>query len=360
MKQPMVCITGGHLTPGLAVIEEIQRRNLSWKLVFIGRSHAFEGGGSPTYEERLVKSLGAVFYALVTGRFQRSWSPFTFFSLLKVPIGVIQAFLFLLRYRPTVVLSFGGYIALPVVIAAWVLKIPVITHEQTEDLGLANRIIARFARRVLLAQESGVPLRHTLFDPPAQSSFAVDTKHPLLYITGGSTGAQSLNALVFAIIAELVKTYTVIHQVGVSDVSKARLVKESLSQDLRSRYMVAEYFDHLDLAWIYLHASLLIGRAGANTTAEAAALGVPAVFIPLPWAAGNEQTRNAQKLASHGMAVVLEQDNLTGEALLHHINDMMCTIGQYKKAAEAVAKQYPRNGAANVIKEIERIIPVFS
>lgn len=356
MKQPIICITGGHLTPALAVIEEVRRRSLPWKIVFIGRSHAFEGGGSPAHEKRLVGALGVVFHALITGRLQRSWSTLTFLSLCKVPIGFVQAVVLLLRYRPTVVVSFGGYIALPVVAAAWIVGIPVFTHEQTEDLGLANTIIARFARRVVLARETGVPIRRALFEPPAKPSFLVDTKHPILYMTGGSTGAQTLNALVFPLVAKLLQTYTVIHQVGASDVSNAQRVKDSLSQHEQPRYVFADYFDPPDVAWIYRHASLIIGRAGANTVAEAAAIGVPALFVPLPWSAGDEQAKNARRLAGAGMAVVLEQKNLREEALLHHIRDMMHVIHQYKKAAESVAKTYPRNGAYTVVKEIERIV----
>ena len=130
MKQPIICITGGHLTPALAVIDEIKRQKLLWKLVFIGRSHAFEGGGSPAHEERLMRAFGIPFHALLTGR----QGP----SMWKFPIGFFQSFFLLASYRPKALLSFGGYIALPVAIAAWVLRIPIVTHEQTQDLGFAN------------------------------------------------------------------------------------------------------------------------------------------------------------------------------------------------------------------------------
>lgn len=336
MKQSTICITGGHLTPALAVIEEIKRQGFRWKMMFIGRREAFEGGGSPTQEERLVRALGVPFHALTTGRQGR--------SLFKVPVGFFQAFLLLVTHRPIAVLSFGGYVALPVVIAAWILGIPVVTHEQTENLGLTNRIIAPLTRRVIFARDCGIPIRRALFHPPTRPSFPIDTARPILYITGGSTGAHSLNALIFPIVFELVKTYTVIHQVGSGDISKA---------PLHGRYVVAEYFDVSDVAWIYNHASLVIGRAGANTVAEVAALGVPALFIPLPWAAGDEQKKNATKLASAGMAVVLDQKTLTGDSLLTYIRDMMRTIHPYKKAAEVVAKLYPLDGTKKIVDVLQ-------
>jgi len=348
MKQITLCITGGHLTPALAVIEEIMRQNSNWNLLFIGRSHAFEGGGSPTQEERLIRAFGIPFHALFTGR----QGP----SLWKFPIGLFQSFFLLASHRPTAVLSFGGYIALPVAIGAWILRIPIITHEQTGGLGLANKIIARLAWRVIFSSESGMPLRRALFNPPEKPSFTVDTKPPILYVTGGSTGAASLNALVYPLIAELTKTYTVIHQVGSGGVSEALRVQESLSLEAKRRYVISDYFDESNLAWIYRHCSLLVGRSGANTVAEVAALGVPALFIPLPWSAGNEQMNNARRLVKEGMAVVMKQKKLASGILIRQIDEIMQTISQLRKAAGTVAKMYPHSGAEKVVTSIRSML----
>lgn len=332
MKQVTVCISGGHLTPAIAVIEEIRRQKLPWKIVFAGRRTA--------HEERLVRALGVPFYALTTGK----WG----FSFWKLPIGLIGALILLLSYRPSVVLAFGGYVALPVAIAARFLGMPVITHEQTESLGLTNRIIALFARRVLQAREIGIPIRLELFTPPKRPSFSLDLSKPILYVTGGSTGARSLNAFLFPIVYQLVKTYTVIHQTGAIDISNT-------PDGHGSSYIAAEYFDAVDLAWIYHHAVLLIGRSGANTTAEAAALGIPALFVPLPWAAGDEQMKNAQKLVGQGMAVVLDQKTLTPELLRSRIEEVMRSIGHYKKHAQAIAQQYPRDAAKKIVEELAKL-----
>lgn len=337
MKQITLCITGGHLTPALAIIEEIRRQNLDWKMLFIGRSHAFEGKESPTQEKRLIQAYGIPFHALFTGR--------QGFSLWKFPIGFFQSFFLLASYRPAAVLSFGGYIALPVAIAAWMQRIPIITHEQTGGLGLANSVISRFARRVMFSNTSGVPLRRALFHPPEKPSFPINGKFPILYVTGGSTGAASLNALVYPVIAELTKTYTVIHQVGSGDTSRWPVAV--------GRYVVKQYFDTEDVAWIYAHAALVIGRAGANTTAEVAALGVPAFFIPLPWSAGREQMNNARVLEREGMAVVVNQEELSSGDIVSKIKNIMEHIDTYKKSAEKVAKVYPRDGAQKVVNIIK-------
>lgn len=338
-KEVTICICGGHLTPALAVIEEIRRQNLPWNIVFIGRRHAFEGGGAPAQEERLLSGFGVPFYALTTGRGR--W-------FLKALIGFFQAIHVLLVRRPTAVLSFGGYVALPVVTAAWVVGIPVIIHEQTEDLGRTNSITAYFARRILFARDTGIPFRRALFHAPARPSFTIDADRPILYITGGSTGARSLNALVFPIVSELIKHWTVVHQVGAADMNT---VKEQ-----SNRYVFAEYFDVSDVSWIYHHAALVIGRAGANTTAEAVALGVPAIFIPLPWSAGGEQTKNAQRLERAGTAIVLDQKTLTPDTLISRIKTTMESITLMRKRARIVAKTYPRDGAAKVVQVLQGMV----
>lgn len=348
MKQPIICITGGHLTPALAVIDEIKRQKLLWKLVFIGRSHAFEGGGSPAHEERLMRAFGIPFHALFTGR-QGT-------SMWKFPIGFFQSFFLLASYRPKALLSFGGYIALPVAIAAWVLRIPIVTHEQTQDLGFANAIIARLAQRVFLAREIGIPMRSALFHPPGQPSFPIDSKLPLIYITGGSTGAQSLNAFVYPNIGELIRHNCVIHQVGIPGLEAALRVKEALTKTMRSRYIIASYLDTGDLSWVYHNAVLLIGRAGANTVAEVAALGLPALFIPLPWAAGNEQSLNAARLEKSGTAVVVNQHALTPPSFLTHVIELMQHLDSYRSSAKRVALVYPRSAAGLIVDEVARCI----
>lgn len=334
-----ICITGGHLTPALAIMEEIQYRSLPWRIVFLGRSHAFEGVRSPTQEERLVRALGASFHALETGRGRGVW---------KVPLGIFQSLLLLSRYRPAAVLTFGGYVAFPVATAAWILGIPVLTHEQTGALGLANRIIARFAHVVLRAETCGVPLRRSLFFARERPRFSVDESRPILYITGGSTGSQTLNALVFPIVSQLTRSWTVIHQVGVVDRQRIPALTHS--------YVAAEYFDTADLAWIYRHAALVIGRSGANTVAEVTAMGIPALFVPLPWSAADEQRENARFLQRAGAAVVLEQETLTPDALLARITETMSSVREMRRRARAAAATCRRDGAQNVVQALCEVV----
>ncbi|MBI5620298.1 UDP-N-acetylglucosamine--N-acetylmuramyl-(pentapeptide) pyrophosphoryl-undecaprenol N-acetylglucosamine transferase [Candidatus Gottesmanbacteria bacterium] len=356
MNHPTIIVTGGHVTPAIAVIEELQEKNPDWQIEFIGRTESFESGGSPSYEATLMREMGIPFHPIIAGKLQRPWTIYTLLTVVKIPVGIMQAMLLILKFRPQIVLTFGGYVAIPVVAAAWVLGVPIVTHEQTQGMGFANTFIMRLAWRTFHARDIGVPIRKTLFRPPARPSFAIKRNRPLLYITGGSTGAISLNTLVFPLICELIKSFTVVHQTGWSDRERAQKVREALPVDVRDHYITADYFHGWDVAWLYRHVSLLIGRSGANTVAEVAALGVPSLFIPLPWSSRGEQDQNAQKLVQAGSARVLAQQGLTDMILLSHITDMIKHREALKHRALEVARIYPRESAREVAREIERIV----
>lgn len=355
MKKLRICITGGHLTPALAVIEEIHKTHPDWTMMVIGRRQVFEGEDVVSQEERLVRAAGVPFYGLTTGRLGRDWSLLSFLSLVKIPAGFAAALRILIGDRPNLILSFGGYIAFPVVLVGAILNIPVITHEQTSELGFANRIIARLAKRVLLAHDIGIPLRRALFltSHSSKPSFIRETRLPIVYITGGSTGAQSLNALIYPLLPALCTSFLIIHQTGERNSEEARQVRDALGSEIRNNYVALGYMDVRELSWVYRHASLVIGRSGANTTAEVSALGVPALFLPLPWSAGGEQQKNAHVLADQGMAVVLDQQTLSGDLLLKHITAMMHDIKRFQQAAAIVSAHYPRGAASIVVTTIE-------
>jgi len=290
-----------------------------------------------------------------------SWQ--TIPSILKIPVGCIQALWYCIREKPSLIVSFGGYVALPVAIAGWLCRIPVITHEQTLVPGLANRIIARIARRVCVtfpetlprlpkgkAVITGLPMREGLFTPPKKSPFVLDREHyPMIYVTGGGTGAQSLNRLLFPILPELLKKYTIVHQVGDASLVEAQIIHNE-------RYIVASYFSLTTVSWIFAHAALVIGRSGANTVMELAALGKVALLVPLPWSGGGEQQENAAWLVQNGGAVVLKQAELTPQILEHTIKATWANLASFQQRADACAQHIPRDGTKRLVREIEHIL----
>ncbi len=370
MNHPItLVITGGHVTPAIATIEAIRQSHPNWRLIFVGRKYSLEGTKVLSEEYRLIHDLGVSFVPITAGRLKRDLGIGTFFSLFKVPVGFAQAFIMLLRKRPDGILSFGGYVALPVALCAKLLGIPVITHEQTTRPGLANRIIARIATRVCVSfadttamlpktsrvEVTGLPIRSAVLTPPKASPFAVDSDTPVLFVVGGSTGSVSINTAVFAALEKLLSRYTVLHQVGRLSVEAGDKAARALPQSLRKRYIHKAFFTAEEYSWALHHSALIVGRSGANTVSELALVGAVAVLIPLPWSAGNEQFHNAKVLEKAG-SIILEQRQLTAASLIAAIDAIMATMTQRKEQAKALAATAPHDGAIRLMKTVSEVL----
>lgn len=344
-----ICISGGHITPAAAVISNLKDRKIA-DIFYVGRKTTIEGDPTPSAESVVIPNMGIKFYAIRTGRLQRKFTRYTIPSLIRTPVGLTSSLLILSQERPDLVISFGSYVALPVVIAAWILGIPSITHEQTVKGGLANRIIGRFAKKIALSWPesrsffpeeksiiTGNPVRKEILNLKRKR-----TSRPVIFITGGNQGAHSINEIIVEIIEDLLKSYEVIHQTGGSQKFKdfemlnARVSR--LPRRLKNRYRISKWFNSDELVPIYERASLLVGRSGANTVSEVAALGIPALFIPLPWAGGDEQDKNARMLEQLGAALVLPQERLSPKRLFAGIKNMIDKLDEYKKGTKRAKK----------------------
>jgi UDP-N-acetylglucosamine--N-acetylmuramyl-(pentapeptide) pyrophosphoryl-undecaprenol N-acetylglucosamine transferase len=343
-------ITGGHITPALSVIDSIQDHYPDWKIVFVGRKVALEGSTSQSEEYRLITERSIPFISITAGRIRRFLSIGTILSILKIPIGFIQAIIIVSREKPDCILSFGGYVGLPLVIAGWMQRIPVVIHEQTAVVGLSNRIASWFATKICVSMAqtkiqfskqkvvvTGLPIRASIFHPPQTPTVVFPKGKPIIYITGGATGAQSVNELLYPIIGKLVTRFVVVHQVGRSWISKAKKVRLGLRGDKRGRYIVCPYMDENNHAWFLQHAALFVGRSGANTVAEVGVVGIPALFLPLPWSAGNEQYFNAKVLEDAHKAKILDQKLMTPQLLLSEILTCYENRNTYKKEIVSVS-----------------------
>lgn len=369
MKNIVIC--GGHFSPALAVIENLQKKR-GYRIFYFGRKQALEGDSAGSLEYNLLTKKNISFYSIVTGRLQREFTIHTIPSFLKFPVGLIQTFVLLLVIRPKIVVSFGGYVALPVCFSARILGIPVITHEQTYYVGLANRIIARFAQVLCLSFTdtkniprgvntilTGNPIRTSIFtDKGKKIENFGDKKLPLLYITGGNLGSRSINEAIGKILPSLCVKYRVLHQCGNADNSEdfkylSRL-KNSLEANFRQNYNLVEHIEPSEAGPVYKDASLVIGRAGANTVNEILAFGVPAIFIPLPWAGQNEQEKNALLVESVGLGEIIRQSELTAGFLLDKINSMIGRIAAYKQNSQRGKSVIRVDGAEQIVKLIDK------
>ncbi|MCL4382387.1 MAG: UDP-N-acetylglucosamine--N-acetylmuramyl-(pentapeptide) pyrophosphoryl-undecaprenol N-acetylglucosamine transferase [Patescibacteria group bacterium] len=366
-----IIITGGHLTPALSVLPKL--RENGWQIIFLGRKYALEGDKTLSTEYRVIKELGIDFVSLTTGRLQRNFSRYTLSSLLKIPLGLIQSFYYLRKYKPNLILSFGGYLALPVAFAGWFLRIPIVTHEQSAVSGLANDLIAKVADKICLSWEktttglpagkvvyTGNPLRKEIFTPTADNfQNLFNEKLPLVYITGGNLGAHVLNEAMIAILPKLLEKYQIIHQCGETktyeDYEKLLSFVSSLPPHLQKRYVLKKYIDVKDVGWVLNRADWVISRSGANIVTELAALGKPAILIPLPWAGQNEQLENARLLEKAGTAVIFPQKDLKTENFYKAIELFSKNLDNYRINARAAQKIINFNAADKLVDVVEEV-----
>lgn len=310
--------TGGHVFPGLAVLRVLEEK------IGPGKLSVAWYGSTKGMERRILENEGVPFRGIPAGKLRRYFSVNNLVDTLKVLAGFFAALFLLAKDRPKVLFSKGGYVTVPVVYAAAVLRIPVVTHESDTDPGLATRLNSRVARKILLSYEAtracfsgvlkerlvvtGNPVRPEVLrgdGPHFRRVFGVPEGRPLIVVLGGSLGARQFNDLFEPILDRLAQEATICHQRG----SRPPLRADGPGYFSRPLFG-AEYPDLLAAA------TVVVARAGAGTVSELAATGCPAILIPLS-AAGSrgDQLRNAAVLAEAQAAVVLDPESVTPESL---------------------------------------------
>ena len=325
--------TGGHISPALAVVDRLRRVTML-EPHWVGSARGFE--------RQAAEDAGIPFYAIRTGKLRRYLAIETLADVIRVPAGVVEAVRLLRRLKPDVVFSTGGFVSTPTVVAARLAGIPSLTHEQTASIGLATRINARFVDIIALSYSSnssirtrrnsrvivtGNPVRPSVMSGQRAkllSLFDIPSDVPILYVTGGAQGAHALNEVVIKALPELIEDVAIVHQCGPQsgngDHAIAVELRESLSPAERVRYYPVQRVGD-ELAHIYAAASMVLGRAGAGTVAEMAALGLPSILVPLPGA--DEQVKNARILADAGGALLIRQDDLTPDVLVKAVRSLV-------------------------------------
>jgi UDP-N-acetylglucosamine--N-acetylmuramyl-(pentapeptide) pyrophosphoryl-undecaprenol N-acetylglucosamine transferase len=377
MKIPVkknLIITGGHFSPAWATIHELQKKS-HWQIFYLGRQTSSSHTPNPSDESQLIPTLPQVkFIPLTTGRLPHKLTFHSLIDLLKLPLGFLQSLYLLLKLKPHLVLSFGGYLSLPVIFNAWYLRIPTIIHEQTTSVGFANQIASRFAARIAVSFKSslkhfppkkttltGNPLRPEIFksNPSYLNKLKNLTPRPIIYITGGNQGARDLNLPVIQSLPQLLKTYSIIHQVGDHQLQhhswqQINQIQKSHPQ-LAKYYLAQDYFSPDQIGTIFSLANLIISRSGANITTELAALGKPAILIPLPTSHHQEQLKNAKILAQTDLAEIIEEQNLSSTSLINLINHMSTNLKTYQSHAPQAKKLINPHAAQELVTLIEQV-----
>lgn len=322
MSSPKILImaggTGGHIFPGLAVAAQL--KEMGWEIVWLGTAERMEAQLVPKhgYPIQFINISGVRKNGLL--------------RLLKAPLQIVKALMQAMKVireeKPDLVLGMGGYASGPGGIAAWLCGVPLLLHEQNAAPGMTNRILARFAKKVLTAFPAvfggiaaieqkvelvGNPVRSDLV---AELPRAVNLDAPLnLLIIGGSLGARVLNEVVPKAVAELGFSVNIWHQCGKGNDEAMQGSYPELPE-----LKVAPFID--DMAEVYRWADLMICRAGALTVAEVAAAGMPAIFVPLPHAVDDHQTKNALWLVENGAAKLLPQRDFNSASLAGILSEL--------------------------------------
>lgn len=334
-----VLLTGVHLTPALELVKQLKKDDTKWKISYIGHHQ--------TKNTHLKHSLSPLInsdhlFFIPCGKFNRHQFLNTIFGIPLTIIGIIKSYLIISQLKPNIVVSFGGYVSVPVVIAAWLKSIPSLTHEQTLTTGLSTKINSFFVNKIALS----FPLKNT--DLPPQKLVVTGNllrtdilnRHttanfknlnssplPLLYITGGSQGSAIINQNIEKILPQIYSSFNIIHQVGTLDLDHYQQLQKRYPS-----YYAVEYVGPDDLGWIFKHAHLVISRSGANTCQELAALNKNCIVIPLPGSSHNEQLKNAHWLKNNTYAcLIINQDRLTSQYLLKSIQKISRQKDKTKK-----------------------------
>jgi UDP-N-acetylglucosamine--N-acetylmuramyl-(pentapeptide) pyrophosphoryl-undecaprenol N-acetylglucosamine transferase len=354
--------TGGHVFPGIALAQAFSTRNPESEILFVGTGNAFE--------QRVFSTTPFAHTAIsvegIKGRgvFQKLR------AVAKIPSGVVAAIGILKQFGTQLVIGVGGYSSAPVVIAAWLMGIPIVIQEQNLIPGMANRLLSRLAKQIHTSfaetrpgfsknkvRVSGNPVRQELISVSEESENTktqenADSGCFTVLICGGSQGARAINRAVLEALPLLIKDQRIslIHQTGEIDESDVKDAYSSLGISAR----VKAFFN--DMAVQYAQANLVICRSGATTIAELTAVGRPALFIPYPYAADQHQRLNAELLVQAGAAEMILESELTGAKLAERLH-FLAVHPEILAKMGARSKAFGRPGAAtDIVDDCYRLI----
>lgn len=354
-----IVITGGHHNSALVIANGLRKKG--YEIIWFGHKHTMRRDPSVSAEYKEVTKNGFHFIDLQTGKFYKNFSPLEFVRLI---FGVFQSFWYLLKFRPALIVAFGGYLTVPVILVGWFLRIPSVIHEQTTSAGLANRVVSLLVVKIFITWPSskkffppkkttliGLPLRKSILQARKKNFFG--NQLPTIFVTGGKQGSHIINKSVEQILDELLKEFNLIHQVGgvvkTGDLKRLKRKKDLLPPYLSKHYYLKDYFFEKEQGGAFKTADLVISRAGAHTVYELATLGKPAILIPISWSVNDEQTKNAKILQKYDLVEILPENQLSGQKLLAMIKKFFLAKEDYTKAIIQVQKLIHKDAANKLI-----------
>lgn len=358
--------TGGHVYPALAVAQALCKKDPGTEILFVGTRRGLE--------QDLVPRAGFPLATIASAGLRRRLILANLSTLVQNVYGFVQAMALLRRFRPQVVVGMGGYVTVPVVLAAALNRIPVLLHEQNALPGLANRWLSRFAAKVAVSYEdsarffrprrkvivSGNPVREAVWQrgrEEGRKNLDVPASARLVLVFGGSRGARPLaEAAVAAAPALLSAPENMLLVVtGSSDFAtiEEKVRRVGIPATGKGKMLLRPYLYNMEDA--LAAADLVVTRAGATTMAEITARGVPAILVPSPYVTANHQEYNARLLVERGAAVMILEKELSGERLSREVLELLDDPGRRARMAAAARALGKREATETIAAEIRRL-----
>lgn len=351
--------TGGHFYPLIATAEALRRTPVSAELLYIGPT-PFNA------EELRANNIRHIYCP--AGKMRRYLSLQNFIDMFKTAAGLFVALYKLYVWYPDVIFSKGGYTSVPVLLAARFYRIPVVIHESDSKPGRANILAKNFAKYIGIAYAEtgkffpvkntaliGIPIRTVIstINPDPFPSLGIPRDLPLIYVTGGSLGAERINALILRSLNLLLPNFRIFHQTGTSLEGGVIQTAQAIITDpaLLERYYAKGSVSAATVAALLDAATIVISRAGSTTLFEIALHGKPSIIIPIPEEISHDQRTNAYSYARSGAATVLEEGNLTENLLAAEIQSIMATPEKYR-AMQTAALTFARPDAAAKVADV--------
>lgn len=347
--------TGGHVIPALAIAQELRSR-YGAHVLFVGTQHGIE--------TRLVPAAGFELHLIEVGALNRVDFATRLKTLFDLPRAIMGSAKLIREFRPDVMIGVGGYASGPAMLAAAIMGVPTLAFEPNVIPGVANRLVAPMVSAAAVHFEAtchyfrnchvtGVPVRREFFNVAARPK----DRQPTLLVFGGSQGAHAINQAVLQALPALIAAVPaihIIHQTGEKDYAEAQAVylRTMISAE------VSAFID--DMPGTFARADLLLCRSGASTVAEVTAAGKPAIFVPLPTAADDHQTRNAETLSRASAARLLPQSELNTDRLVKEIAGLLANASLLGQMSEAAGRFAHPDAAAEIATLAARIAGIPS
>jgi UDP-N-acetylglucosamine--N-acetylmuramyl-(pentapeptide) pyrophosphoryl-undecaprenol N-acetylglucosamine transferase len=371
--------SGGHVSVASGLIDGIRDRypELYKNLIYVGGDLGMVGEDfGNSLEQRRFQDVDFKTKFIRAGKLQRKFSFSTIRLLFRTFLGLIDSFKILKEEKPDLIFSTGGFVSVPVCFAGWLKDIPIYLHEQTATVGLANKIVGKFAKRIYIAFESsrnyfkegkvrlvGNIVRDavTEFDvnnvnQDIRNLITNNTKYPLIYISGGGLGSHIINTKTLEEIHKLLSSYRIILQTGnnltYKDYEKSLDIKNKLSEEKQQMFLPVKFIDDRSIGYVYHNMDLLLGRAGANTVYEMGVLAKPSIFIPIPWVTNNEQFENAKSLRDLGLSEIIEEKDFKDIDLKNMIDTQIEKLPTEEFNKDLLQKKFPTNAVEKVLNDM--------